>query len=107
VLILKYSNPKENGLPPGPPSLPIIGSLPFLGDMDIRKAFVRMTNKYGTIFSIRLGLPTAVVLSGYDVITDAFLRNGKSFSDRPKSYLADQLIGSRGKFYNIAFLFKL
>ena len=73
-------------LPPGPPVLPVVGSLPFHG-IDIREPLRKMAAKYGDVFTIFLGTKRVVVLNGYDVIKEAFVTNERAFSGRPPVYL--------------------
>lgn len=77
-------------LPPGPWGLPIIGYLPFLkGDAHI--CFTELSNKYGPIFSTKLGDQLIVVLSDYRHIREAFRR--EEFSGRPHTELTTILGG--------------
>lgn len=80
-------------LPPGPWGLPIIGYLPFLkGDAHI--CFTNLSNKYGPIFSTKLGDQLIVVLSDYRHIREAFRR--EEFSGRPHTELSS-ILGGYGK----------
>jgi hypothetical protein len=100
VFILAYNYlTKESWkrLPPGPPSLPLIGSLPFLGSSDIREPLRKLANKYGDVFTIYLGSRRVVVLDGYDVIHDAFVKNAHVFSGRPKTFTFTNVTGGYGK----------
>jgi len=83
-------------LPPGPWTLPLIGSLPFLG-LDIRKPLRKMAAKYGDVFTIYLGSRRVVVLNGYDVIKEAFLKNGHVFSGRPDIFFISGLTKGYGR----------
>ncbi|XP_077997346.1 cytochrome P450 2J2-like [Glandiceps talaboti] len=69
-------------LPPGPWGLPLVGMLPFVGN-DPAKIYMEMAEKYGDVFSIRLGGRLFVVLNGYDAVREAFVKNGDVFSGRP------------------------
>ena len=84
-------------LPPGPPALPLIGSLPFLGSSDVREPLRVLASKYGDVFTIYLGLRRVVVLNGYDAIYDAFVKNAHAFSGRPKHYIFNKLGEGYGK----------
>lgn len=80
-------------LPPGPWGLPIIGYLPFLkGDAHI--SFKNLSNKYGPIFSTKLGDQLIVVLSDYRHIREAFRK--EEFSGRPHTELSS-ILGGYGK----------
>ena len=56
--------------PPGTFSFPVLGSMPFLKDKDMRKAFVNLGSEYGSIARIDLGVQTGIVVNG-------FIRSGK------------------------------
>ena len=73
-------------LPPGPPALPILGSLPFLGYSGIRRASHVLRKKYGDIYTLTFAGRLAVVLNGYDLIRDALVKKGQVFSGRPDAY---------------------
>ena len=84
-------------LPPGPPALPLIGSLPFLGSSDIRDPLRKLASKYGDVFTIYLGARRAVVLDKYEVIHDAFVKNFQVFSGRPNIFTIKTTTGGYGK----------
>lgn len=82
---------RENrSLPPGPWGLPIVGSLPFLkGDLHLQ--FRDLTQKYGSLFSTRLGSQLIVVISDYKLIRDAFRK--EEFTGRPNTEFTNILGG--------------
>ncbi len=82
-------------LPPGPPALPLVGSLPFLGT-DPRKPLKKMAAKYGDVFTIYMGMKRVVVLNGYDVIKEAMVKQGKLFEDRPSQVATDKYSNGYG-----------
>lgn len=81
-------------LPPGPWGYPIIGYLPFIKG-DLHLAFGKLAQKYGSMFSARLGSQLIVVLSDYRTIRDAFRR--EEFSGRPHTEFMN-ILGGYGKF---------
>ena len=83
-------------LPPGPLTLPLIGSLPFLG-LDIREPLRKMAAKYGDVYTIYLGSRRVVVLNGYDVIKEAFVKNGNVFSGRAPVFFVTLVTEGYGK----------
>ncbi|KAK7108790.1 cytochrome P450 2U1-like [Littorina saxatilis] len=93
-----YCDYRSSNLPPGPPSLPLIGHLPLL-DQDPRAQFVTWRRQYGDVFSLYLGSRLVVVLNGYDVIKDALVKHADIFSVRPKMFITD-LITQRGIVFN-------
>ncbi|XP_069830129.1 cytochrome P450 2C5-like [Dendropsophus ebraccatus] len=82
-----FYNQKENkykNFPPGPKCLPIIGNLYVFDIKDPSKTFTQLSNKYGPVYSIQLGMQKAIVLYGYDAVKDAFINHAEEFFDRPE-----------------------
>ena len=53
--------------PPGPPCVPLLGVLPFIGN-DFRAAIERWRREYGDVVGVKLGSELAVVLSDYGLV---------------------------------------
>ena len=105
-LLLYLSTRKPKGIPAGPFfTLPVVGDLPLLLRGDIRKTFSQLQQKHGNVFSFYLGKDLVVVISGYDLIHKAAVRNGSMFSDRPRDLLNNittkgkGVIMAKGKFW--------
>ncbi|XP_068136101.1 cytochrome P450 2K6-like [Hyperolius riggenbachi] len=84
IVYNKQKQQKGKNLPPGPRPLPIIGSIHL---MDMRKpheTFIKLSKKYGPIFTIHLGAMKMVVLCGYDVVKEALVNQADEFANRPK-----------------------
>ncbi|XP_009761500.1 nicotine N-demethylase CYP82E4-like [Nicotiana tabacum] len=93
-------------LNPLPPEIsggwPVIGHLlQFSGadDIPLSRKLATLAEKYGPVFTFRLGLPRVLVVSSYDAVRDCLNANDKAFAARPAS-LAGEYIG-----YNNAMLF--
>ena len=81
---LVVSRPK--GLPPGPLTLPLLGSYWFMKMMrkrDNHLVLADAAKTYGDIFSFRIGNQLIVVLNGFDSIYEALVKQSDVFSDRP------------------------
>ncbi|XP_040204212.1 cytochrome P450 2K6-like isoform X1 [Rana temporaria] len=79
-----YNDQKQDkNYPPGPKPLPIIGSLHLVNPVSPQKDFMKLSKKYGPVFSIQLGLEKMVVLCGYDTIKDALMNHAEEFNERP------------------------
>ncbi|KAJ3695176.1 hypothetical protein LUZ60_000553 [Juncus effusus] len=72
---------RRSKLPPGPIGLPLVGSLPFL-DPPLHTYFTKLAQKYGPIFSIRLGSKLAVVISSPSVVKAFFNDHDINFCNR-------------------------
>ena len=62
--------------PPGPPSLPIVGSLPFFKSTDLIEVLSDFQKTYGDVFTLDMGSNRTVVLNSYDVIKEALVKVG-------------------------------
>ncbi|XP_059636498.1 cytochrome P450 CYP82D47-like [Cornus florida] len=72
---------------------PLMGHLHLLGASQLpHKALGSMADKYGPIFTIKLGLNQALVVSDWEIAKECFTTNDKVFATRPKS-LAVELLG--------------
>ena len=71
--------------PPGPRPLPFIGNgLLLTNNRYMYKTFTDLAEKYGEIFHLRVGPKWhAVVLTGHDIIREAFIEKGEYFNNRP------------------------
>jgi hypothetical protein len=73
-------DPKRKKLPPGPSGLPLLGYLPFMPSNN-EPVLRKLRQRYGKIFSIRLGSQDVVFLSDFEVIRKVTMR--PAFNCRP------------------------
>ncbi|XP_071999862.1 cytochrome P450 2K1-like [Engystomops pustulosus] len=88
VIILFLANVFKNkkkyaNFPPGPKPLPFIGNMHSINTHKPHGSFMEISKKYGTIFSIQLGMKKFVVLCGYDTVKDALINHAEEFAGRP------------------------
>ena len=86
LLSLRHRNSQKSRFPPGPFSLPIVGTLPFLG-RDIRVGLKRLSQRYGPVVTVYLGSRRVVILNSYDAIKEAFVTHGSSTCGRPQDLI--------------------
>jgi hypothetical protein len=76
--------------PPSAPSVPVLGSLPFIGlgkaaglgpPPHIRMA--QLAEQYGDVMELKMGRAPWVVLSSPSAVHEAFVLKGDAFSGRP------------------------
>lgn len=92
-------------LPPGPPSVPILGSIPFLGPKNIGVAGLcaeSLVRKYGNLVTVEFGTRILVMVNSYKLAKELFNRD--AFSGRPSNYYFNNIRGSNdGKDCGIIF----
>ncbi|XP_023772884.1 cytochrome P450 CYP82D47 [Lactuca sativa] len=72
---------------------PVVGHLHLLGGPEPHHiTLANMADKYGPIFTIKLGVHNALVVSNSEIAKECFTKNDKAFSSRPK-LLAVELMG--------------
>ncbi|XP_041061778.1 cytochrome P450 2K1-like [Carcharodon carcharias] len=89
IILLVYFNTgsKSHGIvnfPPGPAPLPVIGNLHMLDLKKLHKSLMELSEKYGTVFSIKLGPRKVVVLTGYEAVKDALVNHAEEFGERAR-----------------------
>ena len=94
--IVYYIFKRQKNLPPGPFSLPILGTLPWLG-ADVREPLEELKKKYGDVFTVYLGSKPSVMLCSQEAIKEAFVKCGHAFSGRPQDlFFIRELTFGRG-----------
>ncbi|KAL8615082.1 hypothetical protein ACOMHN_009167 [Nucella lapillus] len=90
------STRRPPGLPPGPgPALPLLGHLHLLAK-DPRAQFWTWRRQYGDVFSLYMGGRLVVVLASYSAIREGLVALADVFSDRPSTFMMDQIANNHG-----------
>ncbi|CAI9281786.1 unnamed protein product [Lactuca saligna] len=94
ILIPKGGMKGENSAPPqAKGKWPVIGHLHLLGSSGLpHRVLAKMSDRYGPIFTIKLGVHNALVVSSSEIAKECFTINDKAFSSRPK-LMAVELMG--------------
>ena len=72
---------------------PLIGHLHILrGPEPAHRVLGNMADKYGPIFTMKLGVKQALVVSNWEIAKECFTTNDKAFASRPKT-MATELLG--------------
>lgn len=88
---LRRKKPARN-LPPGLPSIPFIGSMPFMPELDrIHLFFMEKSQEIGPVVSFYFPNRLAVILNGKEMIHEAFVKQSLTFASRPSFYTFDFL----------------
>ncbi|XP_069500520.1 cytochrome P450 2G1-like [Ambystoma mexicanum] len=69
-------------LPPGPTPLPLVGNVLQLYGKSLIKALLPLSETYGPVYTVYLGTNPVVVLCGADVLKEALIDQGDTFSGR-------------------------
>ncbi|XP_071981109.1 cytochrome P450 2G1-like [Engystomops pustulosus] len=91
-------------LPPGPTPLPILGNLHQLNGKEVHKSLIKLSEKYGPVYTLHMGMDPVVVLCSYDAVKEALIDNAEVFSGRGYMPFMDKfnsgghgVIGSNGE----------
>jgi hypothetical protein len=76
-------------MPPGPPTLPILGNLHQIPATGLYKKFQEWGEEYGGIFSLKFGPTNLIILYDRKAIHDLMDKKGLLYAERPKNYVAD------------------
>ncbi|PRQ58474.1 putative cytochrome P450 [Rosa chinensis] len=88
VWISKYLQKREP--PKAAGAWPILGHLPLLGGPQPPHITLgNMADKYGPLFTIKLGVHRALVVSSWDVTKECLTTNDKAFANRPKALYSE------------------
>ncbi|KAH9728725.1 Dimethylnonatriene synthase [Citrus sinensis] len=85
-IIAKSINKREKNTAPEPSGAwPLIGHLPLLnGQEPICKILGALADKYGPIYSLRLGKHPILIVSGWEIVKDCFTTNDRILATRAK-----------------------
>ncbi|KAF3053388.1 hypothetical protein E8E11_011831 [Didymella keratinophila] len=75
---------RENHLPPGPPTYPIVGNTHLAVDKDLYKRFKDWSEQYGAVFSLKIGKGTMIVLNSRRAVYDLIDKRSAIYSSRPE-----------------------
>ncbi|KAI1904303.1 hypothetical protein AGOR_G00004280 [Albula goreensis] len=70
---------------PGPKPIPLIGNVLEVGS-NPHLSLTAMSERYGPVFQIQIGMRPVVVLSGSDTVRQALIKQGEDFAGRPDLY---------------------
>lgn len=73
---------KKRRLPPGPPGLPVIGSLVSTG---LRPLLYldKLRRQYGEVFTLMFGGKTVIIINGNEAMRELIVKHADAMSDRP------------------------
>ncbi|GAB4839859.1 hypothetical protein Ancab_020568 [Ancistrocladus abbreviatus] len=103
-LLSRSQLPPNHRLPPGPPAIPIISGLSFLGKSghQFESILRSFRSRYGPIITIHLGSRPAIFVFSRSLAHQALVQNGAVFADRPELLPARKIITADGHNINCA-----
>ncbi|XP_037374055.1 cytochrome P450 2A13 [Talpa occidentalis] len=100
VVMSVWKQRKLSGkLPPGPTPLPFIGNYLQLNTEQMYNSLMKISERYGQVFTVHLGTRRIVVLCGHDAVKEALVDQAEEFSGRGEQATFDWLF----KGYGVAF----
>ncbi|KAF8520307.1 cytochrome P450 [Gautieria morchelliformis] len=91
LYILSTYGSRAKHLPPGPPTLPVIGNLAVFPRAFLHLKFTQWQKQYGEVFSLKVMDNTIIVLNTPSAVREIIDRRSISSSNRPKSIIADMI----------------
>ncbi|XP_056652206.1 cytochrome P450 2S1-like [Monodelphis domestica] len=99
LLVLRQGRPRSSRLPPGPPPLPLLGNVGQLWPGALYPGLLKLSAKYGPVFTVYLGSRPVVVLSGYRAVKEALVDQAEAFSGRGKIAGLEKTFHEHGLFF--------
>uniref|UniRef100_A0A8C4VL76 Cytochrome P450 2D14-like n=1 Tax=Gopherus evgoodei TaxID=1825980 RepID=A0A8C4VL76_9SAUR len=69
--------------PPGPTSLPFIGTMLQIDFHNPHLSFTQLSKKYGNVFSLQNCWSNLIVVNGFKAVREALVQKSEDFADRP------------------------
>ncbi|KAI0698161.1 cytochrome P450 [Cytidiella melzeri] len=80
---------REGFLPPGPPTVPLLGNIHIFPRFLAYFQFSAWAREYGDIYSLKVGPETVVVISSAEAFREVIDKNSGITADRPANHFAD------------------
>ncbi|XP_039217805.1 cytochrome P450 2A13-like isoform X2 [Crotalus tigris] len=97
LLLSSWQQMSRRGkMPPGPTPLPLIGNLLWVDRNNLPNSLIKLSKKYGPVYTLHLGPRRIVVLSGYEAIKEALVDQGNEFRDRGHHGTFDWIFRGQG-----------
>ncbi|EIN06276.1 cytochrome P450 [Punctularia strigosozonata HHB-11173 SS5] len=84
---------RQEGLPPGPPTVPILGNAHIFPKAYAHYQFTEWARIYGDVYSLTLGSGVVIVLTSMEAIRELMDRRSASTADRPANYMSILITG--------------
>ncbi|KAG8143705.1 hypothetical protein E2320_000914 [Naja naja] len=87
---------RRGKMPPGPTPLPLIGNLLWIDRNNLPNSLIKLSEKYGPLYTLQLGPRRIVVLCGFEIIKEALVDLGNEFRDRGQQASFDWIFQGHG-----------
>ncbi|KAF5713263.1 oxidoreductase [Fusarium globosum] len=74
---------RDPRMPPGPPTVPILGNMHMIPTTGLGKKFMEWSLQYGKIFSLKIGSGNIIVICDRKAVHELLDKKGSIYSDRP------------------------
>lgn len=82
---------RPSNLPPGPPTLPLIGNLHLMPSRRAYEQFTEWGKRHGPIYSLMIGSMPMIVLQSHQSAKELLDSRGANYSSRPSMYIFSNL----------------
>uniref|UniRef100_A0A8C2ZAE2 Cytochrome P450 n=1 Tax=Cyclopterus lumpus TaxID=8103 RepID=A0A8C2ZAE2_CYCLU len=86
---------RPRSFPPGPRAFPLVGNMFSLDPGDVHGDMTKLSEKYGKVYSLKMGPSWTVVLNGLSALQEG-LTKGDHLNDRPELFYTHCIIFSNG-----------
>ncbi|KAJ7100794.1 cytochrome P450 [Mycena belliarum] len=90
---LRKVGSREPGLPPGPPTVPLLGNLHIFPTEFAHYKFTEWARQYGGFYSLKVGPGTAIVLTDAAAVKELMDKRSATTVDRPPTHVAEVVAG--------------
>lgn len=89
-----------NSLPPGPPTIPILGNAHQIPGQNVEKKFKEWADIYGPIYSLKIGAGTLILLNDKRTVHDLLDKRSAIYSERPNDQQMSVALAENFAFWN-------
>ncbi|ESK90559.1 cytochrome [Moniliophthora roreri MCA 2997] len=82
---------RESYLPPGPPTVPVLGNLHVFPTASAHIKFAEWGQQYGDIYSLKISSGNAVVVNSMEAAAELLDKRGATTAERPKLHMVDKV----------------
>lgn len=82
IYLVSFSSQEDRKEPPGPKPLPLLGNLLQLDLKRPYKSLLKLSKKYGSVFTVYLGPKKVVFLAGYKTVKEALVTCADEFGEK-------------------------